>query len=59
MKALNNLGAAYVRLGMLDEALLFRFSGQAQPENSAAKANLARLKERLATRKSSSNENRR
>jgi hypothetical protein len=60
MKALNNLGAAYVRLGMLDEALgCFDSVVRTQPENSAAKANLARLKERLATRKSSSNENRR
>lgn len=45
LKAQNNLGAAYVRLGMLEEAqACFNAVLQAQPGNAAAKANLARLK---------------
>lgn len=49
LQALNNLGAAYVRLGMLDEAQsCFDAVVQAQPGNAVAKANLARLKVKLA-----------
>jgi hypothetical protein len=59
MQALNNLGAAYARLRRLDEALgCFDTVVRAQPGNTAAKANLARLKDRLKARSSSSKENR-
>ncbi len=59
-QALNNLGAAYVRLGRLDEGIrCFDAVIQEQPGNATAKANLARLKDRLAGQRSSSQENRR
>jgi hypothetical protein len=59
LQALNNLGAAYVRLGMLAEARsCFDAVVQTQPGNLAAKANLVRLKERLMKQPATSNENR-
>jgi Flp pilus assembly protein TadD len=59
LQALNNLGAAYVRLGLAEEARnCFDAVVQAQPGNLAAKANLAQLKEKLAKQRSQSKENR-
>jgi hypothetical protein len=59
-QALNNLGAAYARLGRLEEASrCFNAVVGCQPGNAVALANLARLKDRQAAKSSSSRRNRR